>query len=77
MAEGTVQVFSAEKGYGYIRPSAGGPEIIVHFSAIIEACPVGLTAGQTVSFDVVQRRRGPEAERVKVAARLSADRGGR
>ena len=70
MAEGTVQVFSAEKGYGYIRPSTGGPEIIVHFSAIVEACPVGLVAGQTVSFDIVQRRRRPEAERVQIAAPL-------
>ncbi|MEU9061388.1 cold shock domain-containing protein [Streptomyces sp. NPDC048430] len=63
---GTVQAFSSEKGYGYILPSAGGPEIIVHFSAIMEGTCTELAAGQSVCFDVVQGQRGPQAERVQI-----------
>ncbi|MSZ39031.1 MAG: cold-shock protein, partial [Actinobacteria bacterium] len=34
MATGVVKWFNNEKGYGFITPDEGGPDLFAHFSSI-------------------------------------------
>ncbi|HOG13087.1 MAG TPA: cold shock domain-containing protein, partial [Smithellaceae bacterium] len=49
---------------GFIEQE-GGSDIFVHFSAIQSSGFKTLTEGQQVSFDVVQGKKGMEAENVR------------
>ena len=50
MQTGTVKWFNAQKGYGFIQPSSGGPDVFVHISAVERAGLPGLKDGQKVSY---------------------------
>ncbi|WP_028046245.1 cold-shock protein [Cellulomonas sp. URHE0023] len=65
MAQGTVKWFNAEKGYGFITPASGGPDLFVHFSAILIDGYRSLDEGQDVEFEVGQGTKGPQAEQVR------------
>lgn len=56
MATGTVKFFNTQKGFGFIAPSNGGPDVFVHVSAVERAGMTGLNEGQKVSYDVVTER---------------------
>lgn len=56
MAQGTVKWFNAQKGFGFIQPDAGGPDVFVHISAVERAGLRGLNEGQKISYDVVTER---------------------
>ena len=62
---GTVKWFNESKGFGFITPSAGGPDLFVHFSAIQGNGFKTLAEGQTVSYVAGQGKKGPQAEEVK------------
>ena len=66
MATGTVKWFNAEKGFGFIAPNDGGPDVFVHYSAIDAAGFRSLEEGQRVEFEVGQGAKGPQATNVKV-----------
>jgi CspA family cold shock protein len=51
MPVGTVKWFNSTKGYGFIQPDAGGPDIFVHISAVERAGMHGLNEGQKVSYE--------------------------
>jgi CspA family cold shock protein len=57
MATGTVKWFNADKGYGFIQPSDGSPDVFVHISAVERAGMSSLNEGQQVTFDVVADRK--------------------
>ncbi len=65
MNTGKVKWFNAEKGYGFIT-GTDGKDIFVHSSAINSDGYKTLEEGQTVTYDVVQRDRGPQASSVTV-----------
>ncbi|HPX82337.1 MAG TPA: cold-shock protein [Syntrophales bacterium] len=65
MEEGKVKWFNEQKGFGFIEKDNGG-DLFVHFSAIQAGGFKTLAEGQRVSFDVVQGKKGPAAENVKV-----------
>ncbi|MBS9479061.1 cold-shock protein [Ancylobacter radicis] len=57
MATGTVKWFNGQKGYGFIQPDNGGPDVFVHISAVERAGMSSLNEGQKVSFEVLADRR--------------------
>jgi cold shock protein len=65
MAQGTVKWFNAEKGYGFIAPKDGGPDVFVHFSSIATEGYRTLDEGQLVEFEVTQGQKGPQADNVR------------
>ena len=64
MSEGKVKGFNERKGFGFIEQE-GGKDIFVHFSAIQSSGFKTLTEGQQVTFDVIQGKKGLEAENVR------------
>lgn len=51
MAIGTVKWFNAQKGYGFIQPEGGGPDVFVHVSAVERAGMASLQEGQKISYE--------------------------
>ena len=56
MAEGTVKFFNTSKGFGFIQPTDGAPDVFVHISAVERAGMFSLAEGQKLSYDVVSER---------------------
>ncbi|MDQ0395300.1 cold-shock protein [Labrys monachus] len=57
MSTGIVKWFNAQKGFGFIQPEAGGPDVFVHISAVERAGMRELREGQKVSYEIVQDRK--------------------
>ncbi|OGT77956.1 MAG: cold-shock protein [Gammaproteobacteria bacterium RIFCSPLOWO2_02_FULL_56_15] len=67
MVTGTVKWFNEAKGYGFITPSDGSPDVFVHFSAIQGSGFKTLNEGQTVQFEIQNGAKGPQATNVAPA----------
>ena len=61
---GLVKWFDAGKGFGFIAPEGGGKDIIVHVSTLHRSGVATLIPGQRVRVDVIEGRKGLEANRV-------------
>jgi CspA family cold shock protein len=57
MATGTVKWFNATKGFGFIQPDAGGPDVFVHISAVERAGMRDLKDGQKIADEIVANKR--------------------
>jgi CspA family cold shock protein len=70
MPTGTVKWFNAQKGFGFIQPESGGPDVFVHISAVERAGLPGLAEGQKVTYEIVIDRRSGKssADQLQVAA---------
>ncbi len=67
MAVGTVKWFNPTKGYGFIQPDEGGPDVFVHISAVEAAGMGSLDQGQKVSFEMVTSKGKTAAGNLKSA----------
>ena len=61
--QGTVKWFNNAKGYGFIGRD-DGPDLFVHYSAIVENGYKTLQEGDKVEFEVTQGNKGPQAANV-------------
>ena len=57
MTKGTVKFYNTQKGYGFIAPDNGEPDVFVHATALERAGMRDLHDGQKVSFDTATDRR--------------------
>ena len=63
---GLVKFYNAAKGYGFVVPDDGGPDVFVPGSVLNRAGLGGLETGQRVSAMVEQVARGLQARDIKV-----------
>ncbi len=61
--QGTVKWFNNEKGFGFISRESG-PDVFVHYTAIVEEGYRSLNEGDQVSFEVVEGQKGLQARNV-------------
>jgi len=68
-SEGTVKFFNGEKGFGFIKPNGGGPDVFLHAKALKRSGIEGtVTTGDKVAYDaiVADGKPGPKAENIKL-----------
>jgi CspA family cold shock protein len=57
MATGTVKWFNGTKGFGFIAPDEGGPDVFVHISAVERAGLGSLSDGQKITYELERDQR--------------------
>jgi CspA family cold shock protein len=58
VAMGTVKWFNVTKGFGFILPEDGGPDVFVHINAVKNAGYTDLVEGARLSYELVTGRNG-------------------
>ncbi len=56
MMQGTVKFFDGKRGFGFIQPTDGGPDVFVHVTDLAGSGTA--SEGQAVTFEVGSRRDG-------------------
>lgn len=63
MQTGTIKFFNEGKGFGFIKPDAGGEDIFVHVSGLIDQ----IQENDKVKFEVERGKKGLNAVNVELA----------
>ena len=60
MATGTLKMWNADRGFGFIGDDAGGPDVFLHVSALQSAGidPDDIRKGERLTFDIESGREG-------------------
>lgn len=61
--KGTVKWFNNAKGFGFIGRD-DGPDVFVHYSALLAEGYKSLQEGDAVEFEIVDGQKGPQAANV-------------
>ena len=65
MTKGTVKWFNERKGFGFLSRE-DGDDVFVHYSSIQSSGFKSLSEGQSVTFEVQEGPKGPQAVNVTV-----------
>lgn len=66
MKTGTVKWFNDTKGFGFIVPDDGGPDVFVHISAVEKAGMKGLKEGTALEYEISERGNKKSAINLKL-----------
>ena len=64
--EGVVKFFSAEKGFGFVTPDAGGKDVFIGIGSLNRSGIQALESGQRVRLNTRMGKKGPMAEAVEL-----------
>ena len=68
MKTGTVKWFNETKGYGFIQPENGGPDVFVHISSLEKAGLNNLKERQRVTYELTTNKGKKSADNIKLLA---------
>jgi CspA family cold shock protein len=71
-ADGTVSWYDEGKGFGFVTPDSGGPDVFVHVRALAEGL-TWLTEGDRVAYEAVAGDRGPQARDLHLVRSAATD----
>jgi cold shock protein len=57
MTTGTVKWFNPTKGFGFIQPDNGGPDVFVHISAVERSGLGSIQEGQKLGYELERDQR--------------------
>jgi CspA family cold shock protein len=63
---GTVKLYKADKGFGFVGQDSGGKDVFVHATALTRAGLSGLAEGQRVRMQIGQSQKGLEAQTIEL-----------
>jgi len=63
---GTVKVYKADKGFGFVTPDGGGNDVFVHATALRRGGLSGLAEGQRVRMQIGESQKGLEAQTIEL-----------
>lgn len=66
-ARGSIKWYNVDKGYGFIIPDAGGKDIFLHCTNLVDRSVKRIEEGQIVEYEEFQSRKGIEAREVTLA----------
>jgi len=66
MATGKVKWFNPTKGFGFIQPDEGGPDVFVHISALESAGIGNLNEEQRVGYELATNNGKTSAANLKL-----------
>jgi len=68
MNTGTVKFFNTTKGFGFIQPDNGGPDVFVHATAVERSGMSSIVEGQKLGYDVVKDNRSGKSAAANLRA---------
>ncbi|KAK5945716.1 hypothetical protein PMZ80_002924 [Knufia obscura] len=67
MPSGTVKWFNDQKGFGFITPDDGSPDLFAHFSEVQGQGFKTLQEGAKVNFEIKEGQKGKQASNITTA----------